>query len=93
MSNDKNVKPVRGEKGFVGVHSPGEAMKARWQAEGGNASLKVFARKLEKDGDETAVAWFANKMGMSNQSRTDANIKRATESRLATKTAKRKLKK
>lgn len=93
MSNEEDVKPVRGERGFVGVHSPGEHVKALHQAGGRGLSLKVFANGLVDNGDELAKEWFANKKGAANQGRTDANIKSATEARLATRTAKRKLKK
>lgn len=58
----------------------------------GAVSLKAFARKLAKEGDPVAKSWLANKLGASNQKRSDKN---ATEAKLigaATKTAKRKKK-
>jgi hypothetical protein len=96
MSSEENVKvdnqQVRGDKGEVGKASPGDTMKALHRATGRGLSLKVFARDLAKAGDETALAWFANKKGAANQERSDANIKKAIESRAATHTSRRKKK-
>jgi hypothetical protein len=79
-------------RGVVGVATPGLTMKQRHAATGRGLSLKTFARELAKAGDKVALAWFANKKGVCNQKRSDANIKKAMESRTATKTAKRKKK-
>jgi hypothetical protein len=96
MSNEENVKQdnqqVRGDRGVVGTPTPGLTMKQRHAATGRGLSLKVFARELAKAGDKTAQAWLDNKKGASNQGRNDANIKKALESRTATKAAKRKKK-
>jgi hypothetical protein len=81
----------RGERGEVGTPSPGDVMK-KLHREKGFGSLKDLARKLEKDGNEVAAEWFANKAGAANQSRNDANAKRAIESALATKTSRKKVK-
>lgn len=96
MSSEENVKQdnqqLRGQKGEVGKATAGGSIKARHRAEGRGLSLKVFARKLAKDGDEVAEQWFANKLGAANQSRSDKNIAAASASSTATKAAKRKKK-
>ena len=96
MSSEENVKQdnqqVRGGRGEVGTASAGDKMKQRHRAEGRGLSLKVFARKLAKGGDETAEQWLANKLGAANQSRSDKNIAAASATATATKAAKRKKK-
>jgi hypothetical protein len=79
----RRVDPTEGEKG---------ADKRKYVRIPGTPSLRVFARKLEKAGDEVAAEWFAHKKGSLNQTRTDANVKKAIESRTATHTTRRKKK-
>jgi hypothetical protein len=58
----------------------------------GSPSLKEFARSLKKEGDQVAKDWLAHKRGSLNQKRSDANVKAASDARIATKAAKRKKK-
>lgn len=82
----------RGDRGVVGTATAGLTIKQRWGAEGRGLSLKSFARKLAKDGDQIAKDWFAHKRGSMNQKRTDKNIADAKAAGLATKTERRKKK-
>lgn len=79
------------DRGEIGTGTPGRTMKRRHYAEtkGKGISLKAFAKKLAKDGDETAKQWFLNKKGAANMKRSDANIKAAFEAAAATKLAKK----
>jgi hypothetical protein len=58
----------------------------------GAPSLKSFAAKLAKDGNQVAKDWFDHKDGSLNQKRTEANAIKAAESGRSTKAAKRKKK-
>ena len=55
-------------------------------------SLKQFARKLAKSGDENAKEWLSNKAGEKNQERSDANAKLAQTIANATKMSRKKSK-
>lgn len=55
-------------------------------------SLKQFARKLAKSGDENAKAWFANKAGEKNQERSEKNAQLARTCAGATKMGRKKSK-
>ena len=55
----------------------------------GTPSLKQFAKGMN---DASSKRWFENKKGKHNEQRSDANIKAASEARMATKQAKKKTK-
>jgi hypothetical protein len=63
-----------------------------YQALPGAPSLKQFARGLLKANDPVAQAWFANKTGEQNQKTSEANLKAARETALATKLSRKKTK-
>lgn len=69
------------------------SLKSRFAKEGKDMSLKQFARMLAVKGDQTAIDWFANKLGACNEARSDQNRKRVELERSATKSAKRSKKK
>ena len=83
---------TKGERGEVGTATASLLLKQRHSSEGGGVSLKLFARKLAKDGDEVAKEWLANKLGGSAKARSDKNVALAKTSGSATKAAKRKKK-
>jgi hypothetical protein len=55
----------------------------------GAVSLKAFARALVKSGDANAKEWLGNKLGAKDQKRSDANIKAARETAMASKSARK----
>jgi hypothetical protein len=64
-----------------------------WKPKNSNhPSLKQFARELVSQGDSLAKDWMDHKAGSLNETRSDKNIKRVSEERIATKNAKRKKK-
>lgn len=69
------------------------SLKSLHAKEGNGLSLKEFARRLIREGNELAKDWFANKSGVANDVRSDKNKARAFAERSATKLAKRSKKK
>lgn len=66
--------------------------RRQWVAQKGAVSLKAFARKLAKEGDELAIHWLDSKKGKFAQKRSEANVSMAKLCGSATKVAKRKKK-
>lgn len=85
-------KSFSGDRGEVGVATAGLKMRQRWAESGKLIPLKQFARALLKEGDADAKEWFGNKRGAKNQKRSDANIKAAKETSMASKAARQKKK-
>lgn len=92
VTEEKVSTVSRGDRGELGTATAGLQMRQRWAAEAGGGSLKQFARRLLKAGDPIAQEWFANKRGALNAKRTDANIKAAKETSMASKAARTKKK-
>jgi hypothetical protein len=69
------------------------SLKSRFAKEGKDMSLKQFARMLAVNGDQTAIDWFANKLGACNEARSDKNKKRVELEKSSTKSARRSKKK
>lgn len=82
------------EKHFDRVPAPTKWNPGRrvWVEKGGAPSLKQFARELAREGNQDAKEWFANKRGAKNEKRSDANVKAASEARMASKAARKKTK-
>ena len=89
-TGSSSTEKTRKSNGIVGVASTSLQLKQRWALEGKGMSLKAFARKLLKAGDELVSDWFAHKEGVLNQDRTAANRQKADEANRASKAAKRK---
>lgn len=100
MSNDNTTDTVvdtnsnrRGSNGVVGQPTAGLAIRQLWHAANSGLSLKQFARKLLKGGDESqalvAREWFGNKAGSKNANRSDTNQKAAIEARAKSKAARK----
>lgn len=71
-------------------HDDDHPTRKTWVKMDGAPSLNSFAKKLASEGVQIAQDWLDHKDGSLNQTRTLENMKRATESRSATKLAKRK---
>jgi hypothetical protein len=69
--------------------SVSKTLKALHAKEGKGLSLKEFARRLERAGNELAKDWFANKSGIANDARDKKSIDRIAAEKAATKSAKK----
>ena len=67
-------------------------LKKMWKKSGKKVSLREFAKQLVSANDPVGQAWFDNKAGACNQSRSDANVARANLERQATKLNRKKTK-
>jgi hypothetical protein len=77
---------------IVGTASAAQTIKQLWHDAKPGVSLKVFARQLLKSKDDKSLVareWLSNKAGNKNAKRSEANIKRLTLERAATKSAKK----
>lgn len=77
---------------LVDTHDQEHPHRKSFEALPGTPSLKQFARTLLKSGDATATSWFDNKSGGLNQKRSDANVKAASLTSMASKLARKKTK-
>lgn len=82
----------RGQRGEVGTASASQTIKKLWHNEGGNLSLKQFARGLvmtkndnRVEHKQTAKEWLANKNGAKNAKRSETNVIRVRAEASATK--------
>lgn len=73
--------------------SVSRALKALHAKNDEGLSLKEFARRLARTGNELANDWFANKNGVCDAARSDKNKVRVTSEKVATKSARRSKKK
>jgi len=88
----------RGNRGEVGLGTPGSRLKSLWHRYNKNArktggkvsTLKVFLREIKDNPD--VKAWKANKAGKNNQKRTEANARRARDEGNATRLSRKKSK-
>jgi hypothetical protein len=66
-----------------------KAIKSLHAKNGKGLSLKEFARRLVRDGNELAKDWFANKGGATVEARSKLKEERITAEKAATKSAKK----
>jgi Ulp1 family protease len=76
----------------MGNRSMSKLIKSRWSSEGGDLSLKSFARKLAADGEQLAKDWLDHKKGSLNQGMSDTNRARIQLEKQATKLSRSKKK-
>ena len=82
----------KGERGEVGTASAAQTLKKLWHFEGGNLSLKQFARGLSStkndnraEHKQVAQEWLKNKAGGKDAKRSEANQIRTRAEASATK--------
>jgi len=91
---------TKGDRGIVGEASPGLQVRQLWRDSKTHESLKAFARRIVSPKSEAKPEhklivknWFANKKQTNNAKKSDKNLKRITEERMATKASRKPSKK
>lgn len=91
-SNADKLKQEWHEANFklVDVSDKINPRRQAWAMKAGAPSLKRWAKQQAAAGNQLAKDWFANKAGAKNEVRSDKNIKRIYEEKIASKAARRK---